>query len=221
MKNKRKLAIVLLLGLTVFSLPGCEKKAETAAASSGSASSSQAAESTSSEELPASVNKDITTSSNYYVEPAAPEESGEAEGYIPEDIPKGTLTKAELGKEFHFTEQGAEAYAVTIEKAEYTDRRSVIPGDETKKVLLITYSYRTLNGEPRLVDDMSFRLFSGEDATDPYNVSDQIIGDVSTGDPVTAEVCFSVPEDSDEFSLFIVDNTDENNENYLIKITIE
>lgn len=205
MKNNKKLAIFSLTGLMLLSIAGCGKTAPAAATASASEAST---------ENPDSVNENITTVSTYYEEAEPAAETGSAEGFVPDDIPKGTLKEIELKKAFTFTEKGQEAYSVTIDKAEFTDRRSEIPGMEAEKVLLITYTYESLNGEPRLVDDMSFRLFQDETAYDPYYLSDQIMADISSDAPYTAEVCFAVPEDAKEFSLFVVDNAEENNENY-------
>lgn len=209
MKNKRKTALLALLGIAILSLQGCGKTTDVSVSSSVSSVS---------EDGPVSVNENITTVSTYYEEPTAPSGSTDAEGYIPDDIPEGTVIEEEPEHALPFTENGKTVYTVTIEKAEFTDRRSVIPGDQTDPVLLITYTYESADGEPKLVDDMSFRLFAGETALDPYYVSDQVMGDVSTDAPVTAEVCFAVPKDTNEFSLFVVDNTEEDNENYLIPL---
>ncbi len=212
---------IFLFGLSLLLLSGCSGKTETPAAASSSAPTVSASSVTAvSDETPVSVNENITTSSNYIEEPAPAAAAGTAEGYVPEDIPEGTLKQAEQKQEVQFTEKGSPAYSVTIDNAAFTDRRSVIPGDQTEKVLLITYTYRSLNGEPRLVDDMSFRLFAGETAAESYNVADQITGDISTDAPVTAEVCFSVPADASEFTLFVVDNAEEGNENYSLYITL-
>lgn len=209
MKNKRKAALLALLGIAILSLQGCGKTTDISVSSSVSAVS---------EEEPVSVNENITTVSTYYEEPTAPSGNKDAEGYIPDDIPEGTVIEEETEHALPFTEKGKKAYTVTVENAEFTDRRSVIPGDQADQVLLITYTYESADGEPKLVDDMSFRLFAGETPLDPYYVSDQVMGDVSTDAPVTAEVCFAVPADATEFSLFVVDNTDEDNENYLIPL---
>lgn len=209
MKNKRKHAILALLGIAILSLPGCGKTTNDPVSASSSVSAV-------SEEGPVSINENITTASTYYEDPAPAADSGDAEGYIPEDIPEGTVVEAETEKALEFTEKNQKAYTVTIDKAEYTDRQSVIPGDQAEKVLLITYTYESVNGEPRLVDDMSFRLFAEETPMEPYYVADQIMGDVSIDTPVTAEVCFAVPADATEFSLFVVDNAEEKNENYQI-----
>lgn len=210
MKNTRKTVFFALLAVAAVSLAACEKKSETIeTASSSVESESEYIENE-------SVNENITTVSTYYEEPTPAEGTGDAEGFIPQDLPEGTIHDGQSEEALVFTEKGAEAYSVTITKAELTDRRSVIPGDEAEQVLLITYSYQTLNGEPRLVDDMSFRLFIGEDACEPYYVADQITGDVSTEEPVTAEICFAVPADCKEATLFVVDNTEEENENYRI-----
>ncbi|MCQ2500750.1 MAG: hypothetical protein MJ117_05340 [Lachnospiraceae bacterium] len=212
MNNKRKLAILTLLGLTLLSLPGCGKSSQTTGSSSVSASSEDGSN---------SVNENITTVSTYYEEPAEEANTGDAEGYIPEDIPEGTVVDAEIGKEFIFHEQGHDAYAVSIDKAEFTDRRSSIPGMEAEQVLLITYSYRSLEETPHLVDDMSFRLFKDEEAMENYYVDEQLMGDVAGSDPVTAEICFAVPKDAKEFSLFVVDNAQADNENYLLLLDMK
>ncbi len=214
MKMKSK-QILLLLGVSLLALPGC---------GSGNTRESVSVEtevSSSSAEYPVSVNENITTSSTYYEEPAEAADTGDAEGWIPEEIPEGTIQEAETGSEFQFTENGSAVYAVTIDSTEFTDRRSVVPSDTAEQVLLITYTYRSLNGEPQLVDDMSFRLYAGETACDSYNVADQITGDVSTEEAVTAEVCFSVPADAEEFTLYVVDNADDSNENYQLVLQIK
>lgn len=212
MKNNKKLAILSLAGLMLLSIAGCGKTApDTDTDSIVNASSGEHV----------SVNENITTVSTYYEEPEPAAGTGDAEGFIPDDIPEGTLTEAEPGKAFTFTENGKEAYSVTIDKVEFTDRRSEIPGMEAEQVLLITYTYKSLNGEPRLVDDMSFRLFQNETAYDPYYLSDQIMADISTDAPFTAEVCFAVPKDAKEFSLFVVDNTEKDNENYHLSLKPE
>lgn len=219
MKNKRN-SMAFLLSLSLLALAGCTGNKETPPTASSVKTISDSSISSSSEEFPVSVNENITTSSNYYEEPAETADTGDAEGYIPEDLPEGALIAGETGEELVFTENSASAYCVTIEKAEFTDRRSVVPGDEADKVLLITYTYRSLNGEGRLVDDMSFRLFTDETAAESYYVADQISGDLSTDTPVTAEVAFSVPADAKEFSLFVIDNAAENNETYQIRIQL-
>ncbi len=218
MKNNRNGKVFLLLGLSLLVLGGCGSRSDTASSSAETAADISV--SSYSDPNPDSVNENITTSSNYYEEPAEAADTGDAEGYIPENIPEGTVAEAELGEEVTFTENGSEAYAVTIQSAELTDRRSVVPEDDAEQVLLITYSYRSLNDEPCLVDDMSFRLFAGDAACDSYYVSDQISGDISTGDAVTAEVSFSLPADVSEYTLYLVDNAEEDNEIWRFNIQL-
>ncbi len=217
MKNKRITAI-LLLGLSLLILPGCRNNRE-ASPSSGVSVVSPSVISVS-EDLPVSVNENITTSSNYYEEAEPATGSEDAEGFIPEELPEGTIHEVQTGEEFTFTENSTAAYAVVIDQAEFTDRRSVVPGDDAEQVLLITYTYRSLNGEPRLVDDMSFRLYTGDTAQSAYYVANQINGDISTDAAITAEVSFSVPAEASDFTLYVVDNAEENNENYQLKIQL-
>ncbi|MDO4617262.1 MAG: hypothetical protein Q4B03_07385 [Lachnospiraceae bacterium] len=217
MKNTWNKKSLLLLGCSVLLLTGCGKGEEAVVSSSGEQPYTV---SSSSSVYPESVNENITTSSNYYEEPTETADTGDAEGTVPDELPKGTLLTAEVGDELTFTANGTDTHSVTIEQIGFTDRRSVIPGDETEQVLLITYSYKSLNGEGALVDDMSFRLFYDDTACDAYVVSDQLTGDLSTGDPVTAEVSFSVPADTKEFTLYVVDNAEEENENYRINVVL-
>lgn len=212
MKNTVKTIVLTLLGTAVLAFSACGSAPDKTAVSSVSASGGSETDDNT------SVNENITTSSTYYEEPAAPANTGDAEGFIPEDLPEGTIHEAETETELHFTEKDADAYSVTIEKAEFTDRRSVVPTETADQVLLITYSYQSLNGEPRLVDDMSFRLFVDEEACEPYYVADQIMGDVSNDSEITAEVAFAVPKDLKEASLFIVDNAEKDNENYRLDL---
>ncbi|MDO4490233.1 MAG: hypothetical protein Q4B85_04130 [Lachnospiraceae bacterium] len=217
MENYRKKAVSVAFLLLALSLSGCGKNGA-ATEPAAESSSAESVVSASSEVTPPSVHEDITTTSNYYEEPAPEAGTGDAEGFIPTDLPEGTLIESTTGLELTFTEQEATAYAVTIDKAEYTDRRSVLPDDQAEKVLLVTYSYRSLNQEARFVDEMSFRLFAGETPIEPYYVADQITGDVSTDSAVTAEVCYSVPADAEDFVLFVLDNAQENNEIYSIAL---
>ena len=48
-----------------------------------------------------------------------------------------------------FSEDGRELYSVTLEQAEFTDRRAVAETETApEKVLLLTYSYESLSGRP-------------------------------------------------------------------------
>ena len=68
-----------------------------------------------------------------------PEQMGE--GAAPTDIPEESRSsEAELGEPLIFSEDGRELYSVTLEQAEFTDRRAVAETEAPEKVLLLKHA---------------------------------------------------------------------------------
>lgn len=148
-----------------------------------------------------------------------PEQMGE--GAAPTDIPEESRSsEAELGEPLIFSEDGRELYSVTLEQAEFTDRRAVAETEAPEKVLLFTYSYESLSGEAVLVDDMSFRcLDSGGEACTPYYLADQLVPEVNQGgEPARAEIAFRVPEDMEQARIYVVNNSNPEGESYQVTV---
>lgn len=145
--------------------------------------------------------------------------SAMGEGAAPTDMPDtdGAI-QAAVGEACTFSQDGQELYTVTITDISFTDRRAVVDTEEPEQVLVATYTYQSLTDDPVLVDDMSFRcIVNDTDVCTAYYLADQIVADVAGKDaPVTAEVAYSVPADTQKVSLYLTNNSNPEGENYLI-----
>ena len=140
------------------------------------------------------------------------------EGAAPKSTPEAEDTDAtKIGDTCTFHLNGSDAYQVVVEDISYTDRRSIDEETSGGKILLITYTYQSLNDDPALVDDMSFRCSVLGESCDYYPVVDQLGGDLATGnDAVTGEVAYEVPVDAEEADIYIVNTQDDADASYHI-----
>jgi hypothetical protein len=204
--------------LTALAAGGCSGRSDasesvSAASSSVSSASSESSTSVSSESTPAPSEEASPTPT---MDP-----STMGEGAAPTDMPEtDEATAAGLGDACVFTRDGQELYTVTITDISFTDRRAVVDTEEPEQVLVATYSYQSLTDEPVLVDDMSFRcIVNDTEVCTAYYLEDQIVADVAGKDaPVTAEVAYSVPADTEKVSLYLTNTANPDGENYLITV---
>ena len=208
MKKRWVYPFLAALCLTALAAGGCsdgDNEAENSASVSISSASSGST----------SVSEDETTPTPT-VDP-----STIGEGAVPSEMPDTeAATSVNLGDTCIFSQDSQELYSVTVTDISFTDRRAVVDTEEPEQVLVATYSYQSLTDDPVLVDDMSFRCIVNDTEVCPaYYLEDQIVADVAGNDaPVTAEVAYSVPADTQKVALYLTNNSNPDGENYLITV---
>ena len=205
MKKRFIYPVIAALCLTALAAGGCSKE-ETVTGSSSASSAS------------AGKNPSSTPAATPEASPTE-DPSTMGEGAAPTDMPElESAIARSLNETCEFTKDGQSLYTVTITGVSFTDRRAVVDTEEPEKILLVTYTDQSLTDDPVLVDDMSFRcIVNDTDVCTAYYLADQIVADVAGKDaPVTAEVAYSVPADTQKVSLYLTNNSNPEGENYLI-----